>query len=205
MHSTFICWSLNYPVQRSPNKKIRGQRGCLTGQGDHWSVRKERWTPPFLLLCSLLGTLFAQPRESPGPELPRAGRNVGNCGLKATAPLTAEAAWLPCLAESTHSSLIFFGGRLHSPSSSYKPTTHFPFHTILGRKLKGHSEPKGPGPKRSSLVLQPASCRTHPSPPPAGPTLFLAPQPHLPSPDPCSGWQPREPIFLSCFWQLVPE
>lgn len=40
-----------------------------------------------------------------------------------------------------------------------------------------------------------------PSPPPAGPTLFLPAQPHLTA----KGVSRKEPTFLSCFWQLVPE
>ena len=70
----------------------------------------------------------------------------------------------------------YSGGLVHPPAatSHLNCSFHFPFHTILGKMLKGHSKRKGPG-----LTAPSAMVGTILSPALAGPTPFLPARPHL--------------------------
>ena len=64
----------------------------------------------------------------------------------------------------------YSGGLIHPPAatSDLNCSFHFPFHTILGRMLKGHSKPKGPDLTAPSTMVgtvpSPGSGRSNPLP-----------------------------------------
>ena len=138
-------------------------------RGDHWSARKLEWTPSSWF-CAPSSVPFLLSPGEPSPRVREQG-DVGKRWHQCHQSIRYRTSVQAPLPHQKHTlQPDYSGGLIHPPAatSDLNCSFHFPFHTILGRMLKGHSKPKGPDLMAPSTMVgtvpSPGSGRSNPLP-----------------------------------------
>lgn len=124
------CHHIQCPKEKLEAREIIRLAKVTAGQQENRSRHQVPGSVvlPQYLSCSGQGE--PRPRASESSETGKHG------GINATAPSTAGAAWLPCLAESTLLQPDYFGSLVHPPAATRDLNCSFPLSHNPGKEVQ---------------------------------------------------------------------